>query len=129
VNIESMNKVSSQSPSNTAAPPCPTIGGPNAGAEQDATTAEELLKAARAELPGQAFAKGAQCVPLEELLKWLLQSRQDVVAKQAAAVAIMRALAASPAFRSCTQKAFGCSLRRRWEVELRGSQHLFAPLL
>jgi hypothetical protein len=53
--------------------------------------AEELLKATCALLPGQPFTKGAQYTPLEGLLRWLLQSRKDMLGKQAAAMTITKA--------------------------------------
>jgi hypothetical protein len=123
---------------------CPIIRPPVVGTEQqggqqgptpsDTATRLLLLSEASAVLGGEHLQQGAQCAPLEELLRWLLSEAapaplMERQKKQAVAMAIMEALAGSAAFKEYSEGAYGCSLRDRWEVELKGSQHLYSPVL
>jgi hypothetical protein len=84
-------------------------------------------------LGGEHLQQGAQCAPLEELLRWLLSTEtlawEEKQRKQAAAMTIMEALAGSAAFKKYSKGAYGCSLRERWAVELKGSEHMHTPHL
>jgi hypothetical protein len=105
-----------------------------ASTPSDASTRLLLLEKARSALPSEPFIKGAQCAPLQGLLKWLLSESGHVPMvdrqrKHDAAMTIMEALAGNATFKTYSEAACDCSLRQRWEVELKGSQHLYTSLL
>jgi hypothetical protein len=105
-------------------------GGPQQAPTHN-TTEQLLMEAATRALGGQHLSRGAQFASLEQLLAWLLSteklSKVDGERKQAAAGAVLEALAGSQPFKAIIMKAYGCSLVERWAaVEL---LHLCSPHL